>query len=270
MKTKLLVFSIAFFSYFTIQAQDRYSFTLIQNSDYNYSVAAVPNFVGNVANPPNLESFGFTVMLQDGASASNITLGYLNLDSATVIPASNLDAFDPGYDRSATLIASTSGDADLPAHNIGDIIVLATFDVLGTPTTGEISILDNNSALATSTEAGGALNSYFSADPTGGFSPTDVYGGQTGTTSFSFTTLSINELNELESNISIYPSPTHEYINISSSLTLSKVELYNLLGKRVLDTVETSQIKINHLQTGIYLVKVYTETGTLSKKIIIE
>ena len=270
MKTKLLLFSIALFSYITINAQDSYSFTLIQNSDYNYSVAAIPNFVGNVSNPPNLESFGFTIMLQDGASASNITLGYLNLDSATVIPASNLAAFDPGYDRSATLIASTSGDADLPAHNIGDIIVLATFDVLGAPTTGEISILDNDSALATNPNAGGALNSYFSADPTGGFSPTDVYEGQTGTTSFSFSTLSINEYDELENSISIFPNPTHEYINISTALQLDKVELYDLLGKRVLDTLETSQIKINHLQTGIYLVKVYTEKGTMTKKVVIE
>ena len=182
MKTKILLLFALIFS--QISEAQTYSYTLVKNSDYNYSVAAVPDFDGNVSNPPNLESFGFTIMLEDGSSLSNITFSYLTLDSATEFTAAQLDAADPGQNRTATLITSTSGSADLPAHTSGDVIVLATFEILGTPTSGEISILDNNSDLAIA--AGGIFNSYMSVDVTGGFSPTQVYAGQSGTTSYSF------------------------------------------------------------------------------------
>ena len=272
MRTKLLVLISAFLSYFTAQAQDTYRFTLLQNSDYNYSVAAIPNFAGNVSNPPNLESFGFTIMLQDGATVANIVLAYLNLDSATVIPAANLDAFDPGYDRSATLIASSSGDTDLPAHNFGDTIVLVTFDVLGSPTTGEISILDNNSALATNPNAGGALNSYFSADPTGGFAPSDVYDGQTGTTTYSFATLTTDEFYENKQGILIFPNPTKDLLNIDTK-SRSTYQLIDMLGKTVttghLDQ-GTNELRLGTYKAGVYFLRLTDTKGSMTKKIVIE
>ena len=267
MKTTLL--TLLFIGSILTSSAQTYSFTLLQNSDYNYTVAAVPDFDSGT-DMPNLESFGTTIMLQEGATVdvNNITFSFLSLDSTTFFDATTLNDADPGQDRSATLIVTPSGVASLPAHNALDVIPLITFDVLGSPSTGEISILDNNSALATA--ASGTLNSYFSIDPTGGTNAVPSYGGQTGTTSYSFSTLGIEENVLTDGQVSIYPNPASEYINISSALELTKVEMFDLLGKQVMETLETSQLKIKHLPTGMYLIKVYATNGTLTKKIIIE
>lgn len=263
---KALLTLIFIGSVFTTNAQS-YSFTLIKNSDYNYTVAAVPDFDSGT-DKPNLESFGVTILLQEGATVDvdNIVFAYLSLDSTTPFTAAQLDAADPGQDRSATLIASASGVDELDPHAALAIIPLITFNVLGNPTTGEISILDNNSSLAIA--AGGTLNSYFSIDPTGGVNAVQSYAGQTGTTNFSFSTLGVEENVLTDLQVSVYPNPASEYINITTTLELTKVELFDLLGKRVFDTGKTSQIGISHLQKGIYLLKVHTTNGMLIKKII--
>ncbi len=267
MKTKLL--SLIFIGSILVTNAQTYSFTLLQNSDYNYTVAAVPDF-NSGTDMPNLESFGTTIMLQDGATVDvgNIVFSYLSLDSTTFFDAATLDSSDPGQDRSATLIVTPSGVASLPAHDALDIIPLITFDVLGTPTTGEISILDNNSAVALA--ASGTLNSYFSIDPTGGTNAVPSYGGQTGTTSYSFSTLGMEENVLTDLQVSVYPNPASEYITISSTLELTKVEMFDLTGKRVLDTLEMAQLKINHLPTGLYFMKIFAVDGTLTKKIMID
>ncbi len=46
--------------------------------------------------------------------------------------------------------------------------------------------------------------------------------------------------------------------------------MFDLLGKQVMETLETSQLKIKHLPTGMYLIKVVTDynlyTTTIMKK----
>ncbi|MDP5157745.1 MAG: T9SS type A sorting domain-containing protein [Flaviramulus sp.] len=69
---------------------------------------------------------------------------------------------------------------------------------------------------------------------------------------------------------SIYPNPTSEDINISSNSIINKVEIFDLLGKKVLNSTETNQIKITHLPIGIFILKAYAEKGTVTKKIVIE
>lgn len=68
----------------------------------------------------------------------------------------------------------------------------------------------------------------------------------------------------------MYPNPTSEYINITSNYAINKVEIFDLLGKQVLKTTDTRQIKITKLPTGIFIVRAYFDAGTITKKIIIE
>ena len=82
-------------------------------------------------------------------------------------------------------------------------------------------------------------------------------------------TLSNPEIESMQE-ISIYPNPASEYINIATNQSLNKIELFDLLGKQVLSTRETKQIQITHLPTGLYVLKVHAEKGTLTKKIVIE
>jgi len=83
-------------------------------------------------------------------------------------------------------------------------------------------------------------------------------------------TLGVDDANFLEDQISIFPNPATEIINISSTLTIEKVQLFDVLGKKILTTKEITQIQIDHLTTGVYLLKVTTEQGLLVKRLIIQ
>jgi len=265
---KYILFITALFLGTSIQAQS-YNFTLIKNSNYNYTVAAIPDFDSGV-DTPNLESFGFTIMLQDGASIDEGTINfhYLSLDSVTIFTAAQLDSSDPGMDRSANLVVTPSGVAMFPAHPMDQVINLVTFDVLGSPTTGEISILDNGSALAGA--AGGQFDSFLVIDETGGTNPTNLYGGQTAPSSHSFSTLGLED-DTLANELSIYPNPASKFLNISApGLNIQALEMFDLLGKMVLTTDKTDQIRVDKLPAGVYLLKVYAERGELTKKVIVE
>lgn len=74
----------------------------------------------------------------------------------------------------------------------------------------------------------------------------------------------------LQNSIVVYPNPTSETINISSTIPINKIELYDFLGKLVLTTKEVNKVKINQLETGTYFLKLISEKGNVIKKIIIK
>ncbi|WP_027879249.1 choice-of-anchor tandem repeat GloVer-containing protein [Mesoflavibacter zeaxanthinifaciens] len=79
------------------------------------------------------------------------------------------------------------------------------------------------------------------------------------------TTFNIIDLNdaplsteEFESdvNISIYPNPTTDFINIKSKSEINKVEIYNLQGQKVISFQNHDLIDVKVLSEGIYFLKV--------------
>lgn len=73
--------------------------------------------------------------------------------------------------------------------------------------------------------------------------------------------------------IAIFPNPTEGIITISSPHTvIHDVEVYDIRGRRVVEVLssEDNQYTLNlaSLETTIYFVKVHTEAGTTTKKII--
>ncbi|PHR69400.1 MAG: hypothetical protein COA67_10530 [Lutibacter sp.] len=85
-----------------------------------------------------------------------------------------------------------------------------------------------------------------------------------------FVVLSVDQ-NKLLSEIKIYPNPTNgNDLNISENQDLS-IEIFNVLGKLVLtDNVSTNKTKIdvNTLNTGIYLIRLSSEDGSITRKFI--
>jgi hypothetical protein len=74
-----------------------------------------------------------------------------------------------------------------------------------------------------------------------------------------------------ESNISIYPNPADDVLNIESKYDNLSYELFDVTGKLILNFQE-NQIRIGHLSRGIYLLKVKSENLNqfVTKKIIVE
>src|SRR5690606_9792598 len=76
---------------------------------------------------------------------------------------------------------------------------------------------------------------------------------------------------EFEIQASIYPNPTRSQIKIVlESTTIQSVQLYSLDGIQVMNEKadgKTTIVDLSNLQTGIYLVKINTNNGSLTKKV---
>ena len=72
--------------------------------------------------------------------------------------------------------------------------------------------------------------------------------------------------------LTIYPNPTNSgkiYISTKSSLD-KKVEIFNVLGKKVLETIITSkEVNVSNLTAGVYIIKIKEGEATATRKLII-
>ena len=66
--------------------------------------------------------------------------------------------------------------------------------------------------------------------------------------------------------ISLYPNPAQEVLNISSSNSITKIEVYDLLGKKVASNENASNVNVADLGKGAYIVKVVQENGSVAAK----
>ena len=72
--------------------------------------------------------------------------------------------------------------------------------------------------------------------------------------------------------LTIYPNPVNSgkiFITTKSSLD-KKVEIFNVLGKKVLETFITSkEVNIGQLEAGIYIIKIKEGDATATRKLIV-
>lgn len=83
--------------------------------------------------------------------------------------------------------------------------------------------------------------------------------------------LVINQNTISKSNV--YPNPTKDLIHIQSNAQINAIELYDLIGKKVLEekpieNLTEKSLDISKLEPNIYLLKIKTADGDESKKII--
>ena len=72
-------------------------------------------------------------------------------------------------------------------------------------------------------------------------------------------------------NIKLFPNPVvGDYINIEGINSNFETKIFNVLGKLVLQSVNSKTINISNLQSGIYLVELSSDNSFITKKIIIE
>lgn len=84
-----------------------------------------------------------------------------------------------------------------------------------------------------------------------------------------YNTCDITEIeeNNAENSVSIYPNPANNTINIlnNNNLSISKIEILDLLGRTVISTVNHEAIDISGLPEGQYFVKIMGETTMVKK-----
>ena len=282
MKHYYLFISLFFLSASTF-AQG-YEFGLVQNSTYNYSLVATPDFAssGNTA----ISDIGFGILLPAGD---------FEVDMATITPffgrswTTNANATGPALmgppfnvgdgTKDLVIFNLNNSSTTMLAHSANQVITLVTFDITNSPGSGAIELLANTDAIAVVLNP--AANSFYNsnAQPGDTIFPdyfSGIYSGSqmsSGTQSHNFGTLGINDIAFEDAQISIYPNPTIDRININTNKSIS-YSIYNILGQSVklageLNAGTQKSISLSHLPDGIYILKAQDDNkNTKSFKII--
>jgi hypothetical protein len=81
-------------------------------------------------------------------------------------------------------------------------------------------------------------------------------------------TILITDLNEIATNISIYPNPTNGLLHIAGQGTMH-ITVSNLLGQKVMETTAESQatIDLSRHESGMYVVRIETKNEVLTQKV---
>ena len=253
-----------------LKAQDGYTYTLVDNGAYSYTISAVPNAsASNFAT--SVQSYGFTIIVPDGVTAT-ITSSLGSSAGATFF--NGTDVAQPTID--GYLITETLGSpASLPAPSGGTNTAIVTIQVNGSPTSGIMSILENNSALANAVTP---LKSFMQADMIDDAMAmfTNVVdpnaSAVTSPSTFDFATLSVEEENIL-SGLSLYPNPAKDIVKfeIPAGLEDIKIEVFDNAGKKInMELSQDNTIDVSNIASGLYLVSIISNDIKTTKKLIVE
>ena len=79
--------------------------------------------------------------------------------------------------------------------------------------------------------------------------------------------LSSEKFNNFE--FSMSPNPVNNILTIKSGESIKKVEIFNLLGKRILTSLNVNNtIDVSSLSKSVYLLKLTSDRGISTKKLI--
>jgi len=81
-----------------------------------------------------------------------------------------------------------------------------------------------------------------------------------------------SSINEIENDqLSIFPNPAKDEIFIKSDFTIKKVEIYSLTGNLLLSENNFNEkISVSALSKGVYMVRIYTNSGFIVSKVVKE
>jgi hypothetical protein len=71
--------------------------------------------------------------------------------------------------------------------------------------------------------------------------------------------------------LKIYPNPTKNVLNISTNSNLAKtIQVYDMIGKEVINTQIENQLNVSNLTTGMYVAKITEDGKTSTTKLVIQ
>ncbi|WP_396149842.1 T9SS type A sorting domain-containing protein [Flavobacterium sp.] len=78
--------------------------------------------------------------------------------------------------------------------------------------------------------------------------------------------LSTADFGNTKNTISLYPNPAKDVLNISSSYSITKIEVYDIQGRNVASNNNASNVNVLSLGKGVYIIKVVQENGSVITK----
>ena len=270
---------------------------LLQNTDYYWRVTPLNQCGSGLSSNATVYRFK-TGVLVCGAAVFNAT----NFTNATIASVANSSASVPVTVTGGHTIGSMKVNLNLTHTYIQDM----TISLVGPASIGSPEVLlfkeacgdhdDINCTLDDNGEApqcsgipsvSGLIAPYeslsaFNNLPANGewiLKVKDPYNGDGGTVnSFSidicYITNSLGLDSNSLSNTTVYPNPTKDYLNIDipNAIGTSKLKLYDVQGRFVMETTTNSTnevMNIENLQNGVYLLSIENETNKTVKKVIL-
>ena len=81
------------------------------------------------------------------------------------------------------------------------------------------------------------------------------------------TVLSTEHITKDDASLTLYPNPASNLLTINATNRIEKIEVFNMLGKLVLDSNSNSnKIDVSNLSSGMYISKIYQENDIISTK----
>ncbi|MCX7549861.1 T9SS type A sorting domain-containing protein, partial [Xanthomarina sp. F2636L] len=237
--------------------------------NYQIALVATPDF--EQVTPAATADLGASVYLPSELSIDNFETADSNLQFFEW-QVNQEASFDGGITDLLLLIRSDVVPNNF-THAAGEAITLINFDIINEiepgvlPTSGELIFAENDDPIVIDNYHETWLN----INLWNGAGTQNYYSGNNpAASSINFATLSVPSQVLADTSISVYPNPTSDYINISTSYQIQQVEVFDILGKKVKVVSNSNQIAVTNLQAGIYIVKVFTDKGKITKKIVIE
>jgi len=83
-------------------------------------------------------------------------------------------------------------------------------------------------------------------------------------------TVSTNDIPSQKSSFTLFPNPSSQRITISGDEVIDKVEIYDLTGQKLVSrkTSNNEDINIQHLVSGSYFVRIYSDKGVKTHKLL--
>ena len=241
-----------------------YEYGLVYDGNNRFSVVATSNFTSS----SDISDVGFTLTLPTG-NFDIINLSQFNGRSwtTTKITAQQLtDLYGQGDGTKDYFVFTMPPEQTIVSHTSSSLFTLVSFDVTNTPTVGEIAFLTNDNPVAVGLNT--ALNSFFNSN-IDNTTTKDYFGGLIPEReSIAFGTLGIEPNTINKNNINLYPNPSSNFISIKTPLIVEQVLFYDMSGKFIFSSTETSNIPISHLKDGMYLVKILINNNSFERKLI--
>ncbi len=74
---------------------------------------------------------------------------------------------------------------------------------------------------------------------------------------------------ELNKSIKMYPNPVDNNLTIKSEIPITKIQIYSLLGRLVKEKKsDFRNIQLKDLNSGIYMIKIFANDKSVTKKLI--
>jgi len=78
--------------------------------------------------------------------------------------------------------------------------------------------------------------------------------------------VSVKEADEVQ--VAIYPNPVQNMLSVKTNANIQKLELMDLLGKTLMVQEEAESVNMGQFRAGIYLIRITTDQGTVTQKVI--